>query len=271
MKKNYIILTALLFLMAVISYGQDVYADYRIHFNKVYITNYVQTENDNLKLKRVSDSTYEISNSGNFRIHDAGGRQLDVTLKGGIINGQYNEYYSNGNMFTTGKYDDGKKEGLWKIYTESGLLWKSYEYKNNELNGKYILYYASTGGKETVGNYKNDKLDGAWNEYYSNGNKRKSGDYQDGKKNGVFTEWFSNGIKKSVINYADDEINGKMNVYYENGTLFYEADIVGREGNVKGYYQSGNVSFEGKIADNKRRGTWNFYDNAGNLSNKIEY
>ena len=103
MKKNYIILTVLLFLMAVISYGQDVYADYRIHFNKIYITNYVQTESDNLKLKRVSNSTYEISNSGNFRIHDTGGRLLDVTLKGGIIDGQYNEYYSNGNMFTTGK------------------------------------------------------------------------------------------------------------------------------------------------------------------------
>ena len=271
MKKNYIILTALLFLMSINSYGQDIFANYRVHFDKIYLTNYVQTENDNLKIKRVGDLTYEITSSGNFKIHDEGGRMLDINLKNGTLDGQYNEYYSNGNMFTSGKYNNGKKEGLWKIYTESGLLWKSYEFKNDELNGQYISYYASAGTKEIVGNYKNNKLDGSWNEYYSNGNRRKSGEYLNGEKTGVFTEWFSNGVKKSVINYTNDEVNGKMTVYYENGTPFYEADINGREGNVKGYNQNGTVSFEGKIEENRRKGTWNFYDDAGNILNKVNY
>ena len=72
MKKNYIILTALLFLMSINSYGQDIFANYRVHFDKIYLTNYVQTENDNLKIKRVGDLTYEITSSGNFKIHDEG-------------------------------------------------------------------------------------------------------------------------------------------------------------------------------------------------------
>ncbi|MDO5089902.1 MAG: toxin-antitoxin system YwqK family antitoxin, partial [Leptotrichiaceae bacterium] len=259
MKKENIFFITIVLLFSVISYGQDIFADYRVHFNKIHITNYVQTENDNLKLKRISDSAYEILSSGNFRIYDGGGRQLDITLKDGIIEGQYNEYYSNGNLFTTGRYTEGKREGSWKIYSEKGRLWKNYEYRNNELNGLYISYYTNTGMKEISGNYKNDKPDGVWNEYYPNGNRKKSGTYKEGKKIGIFTEWFTDGTKKSDVNYNDDEINGKMNVYYENGILFYEADINGREGNVRGYHQNGKISFEGKVAENRKTGTWNYY------------
>ncbi|RRD39465.1 toxin-antitoxin system YwqK family antitoxin [Leptotrichia sp. OH3620_COT-345] len=271
MKRKNIFFIAVFFLFSVISYGQDIFADYRVHFNKIYITNYVQRENDNLKLKRTDNFSHEILGTGNFRIFDSGGRQLDIALKDGIIEGQYNEYYSNGNLFTTGKYSDGKREGSWKIYSEKGQLWKSYEYKNNELNGQYISYYTNTGMREIVGNYKNDKPDGIWNEYYANGSRKKSGTYKDGKKIGIFVEWFINGTKKSDVSYIDDEINGKMNVYYENGILFYEADIKGREGNVKGYHQNGKISFEGKVTESRRIGTWNYYDNTGNLFNKIEY
>ena len=261
------ILLGILF-FPIISEGKEIFADYRVHFNKVYISNYVQTENDELKLKRVGDLTYEITNTGNF---DNGGRQLNINLKNGIIDGQYNEYYSNGNIFTSGKYVNGKKEGLWKIYTENGLLWKSYEFKNDELNGEYISYFASAGTKEVVGHYKNNKLHGIWEEYYSSGNKKKSGKYENGAKTGIFTEWFLNGGKKSVMNFENDDLNGKMVVYYENGTPFYEADMVGRDGNVKGYNQNGTVSFEGRLEDNKRKGAWSFYDATGNIINKVEY
>ena len=32
------------------------------------------------------------------------------------------EYYENGQLQSEGKYKDGKKEGLWKIYYENGQL-----------------------------------------------------------------------------------------------------------------------------------------------------
>ena len=270
-KKNINLIIVLLFLISNLSFSQDVFADYKIHFDRVHLTNYVQTMNDNFKVISTEDGSLTISDSGNFKVHDSGGRHIDVILKDGVINGRYEEYYNNGNLFTLGTYVNGKKEGQWKIYAENGKLWKVYEYKNDELNGKYISYYTNNGLESERGTYVNGLLNGEWVENYSSGQKKITGNYENGKRKGTFTEWYTNGVKKSSMDYNNDEVNGKVLVYYESGRLLYEADMIGREGILKGYHLDGRLGFEGKINNNQRIGKWNFYDSLGNLYTAIEY
>jgi len=167
------------------------------------------------------------------------------------------EKYSDGNISIHMKGNDA-------VYTENGKVWKKYQYKDDQLNGRYSSYYGKTGSQETVGNYENGKMTGTWTEYYENGSKKSQGNYSNGQKNGLFSEWNTNGGKKSEINYVNDEINGKMNVYYESGRPLYEANMNGETGTVRGYYTDGSLGFEGSIKGRRRTGTWTYYDKSGN-------
>lgn len=255
---------AMLIFGTAISFGFDIFSDYRINGNKVYLDKYVKTVNDGFETRHLTGSTYEITGSGNFSIRDGGGRRLNVVIKSGVIDGTYSEYYTNGQLFVTGKYVNGKKEGEWVTYTEAGKVWKRHSYRDNMLNGRSVSYFASTGREEKVENYRDDLLNGNWSEYYPSGAVKISGVYTDGKRNGIFTEWYESGSKKSEVNYLEDEISGKMKVYYENGRMFYEADVDGRSADIKGYRTNGAESFNGKVGDFKRKtGTWTFYSAAG--------
>ena len=65
-KKKINIIMVLLFLISNLSFSQDVFADYKIHFDRVHLTNYVQTMNDNFKVISTEDGSLTISDSGNF-------------------------------------------------------------------------------------------------------------------------------------------------------------------------------------------------------------
>jgi|SaaInlV_120m_DNA_3_1039746.scaffolds.fasta_scaffold16812_2 uncharacterized protein len=67
-----------------------------------------------------------------------------------------------------GYLDNGKREGPWKGYYESGGL----RYK---------------------GSYKNNKRNGFWSEYYENGSLIDEGEYIDGEKEGKWVYYNENG------------------------------------------------------------------------------
>ena len=247
MKKIKNLLITLMFFLSLAVYGKNINAgNYRINDGKIELLNYDRGISDNVSVKRANGAEV-ITGSEDLRITDGGGRILVTKISKGLIDGKYDEYYANGNMFMTGKYVDGKKEGEWKTYTEEGYLWKKHTYRNGQLNGKFVNYYTKTGVEETVGNYVNGKKSGNWNSYYSSGRKKLSGDYSNGHRQGVFTEWYENGQKKSVINYS------------------YEGNMNDKDGTVKGYNQNGTLKFEGRIEKGRKVGNWKYYDEMGNL------
>ena len=69
-------------------------------------------------------------------------------------------YLDNNKRYMTGKLIDLKQEGAWKEYisNDNELSFK-WSFKNGVKEGVYFGY-TLTGKIETVGNYKNDMLDG---------------------------------------------------------------------------------------------------------------
>ena len=78
----------------------------------------------------------------------------------------------------SGRYQFGKKDGLYNSWYENGQK-----------------------GKE--GTFKNDIGEGKWTYWYENGQKWKEGTYKDGREDGLWTYWYENGQKSSEVTWKD--------------------------------------------------------------------
>jgi len=87
-------------------------------------------------------------------------------------------------------------------------------------------------------------------EYHPNHKLFIEGSYKDGKREGEWKSWYENGNLWSVGTFKAGVQVGKTMTYYENGNLRYS-----------GIYDN----------NEKRTGTWKFYDENNNLLDTIEY
>lgn len=162
------------------------------------------------------------------------------------LEGSYILYYSNKNKATEGRYENGYKTGIWKVWHVNGQLRDSGIIKNNQLvgtwntwyeNGKLLLlidyasdvYLASpdryskpastptnlvTTDADLVG-YKH----GNFLRYYSKGTMNDSGQYIGDKKSGLWKIWFPNGQMEAMGNFSNDSLQGEWIWYRENGIV----------------------------------------------------
>ena len=82
-----------------------------------------------------------------------------------------------------GSFKDGKKDGPWIRYFETGQLRDKGDYKNGERDGPWVWYYQN-GQLHYKGTYKNGKKEGPWVGYDEDGTVWEflTGTYKDDKK-----------------------------------------------------------------------------------------
>ncbi|MDT0557130.1 toxin-antitoxin system YwqK family antitoxin [Ichthyenterobacterium sp. W332] len=93
----------------------------------------------------------------------------------GQLHGEKVTYYVNGKIAELINYNNGKKEGISKVYSEADILLKEVTFKDDVLEGKAI-YYNASGQKASEGEYKDDKKFGIW-KLYKNGKVDKEEDF----------------------------------------------------------------------------------------------
>jgi len=90
------------------------------------------------------------------------GNQINTTqggYSGKLLNGKYQDFYLNKNLKEAGWFDKGLKSGLWKSWTENGILKDEYTFNAGAKNGDYVKY--DTIGKVfEKGSFKQDLLSG---------------------------------------------------------------------------------------------------------------
>jgi hypothetical protein len=94
-----------------------------------------------------------------------------------IDNGEYIKYYKNGVMEMRGMMKNGKRDGVWKSWYESGLPWSETTFKEGVKNGKTITWYENET-KRYEGFYTNDKESGKWLFWDESGKQQYSKDYK---------------------------------------------------------------------------------------------
>jgi antitoxin component YwqK of YwqJK toxin-antitoxin module len=168
----------------------------------------------------------------------------------GKLKGKYKCYYENGNIEKVYYYINNKLEGEYKHYDFYNKQYIHYihkcNYKNNLLEGKYIVYYddiyydafyycGNYNNKNMISvecNYKNNLLDGEYKKYYDNGNNYYIFNIKNNKINDKITVFDSEGSIKKIYNEKNlkfsigDYIKKKKEYYNTNFTKTFDMYLV---------------------------------------------
>lgn len=85
-------------------------------------------------------------------------------FSGKLLNGDYQEFYTNKQLKESGYLNKGLKIGVWKSWKENGKLETDYTWDSGRMNGVYHKY-DSVGKVQETGRYKNDLLHGKQKSY----------------------------------------------------------------------------------------------------------
>lgn len=140
-------------------------------------------------------------------------------------------------------------------------------------NGSFKKQYPSTETTYFEGNISNNQLNGIWRTYYPSGNLQSTVNYNNGQVDGDAYFYYDDdkNTKMAEVHYSNDLIDGPYMEYYENGAqkalLHYESGLL--NGPAEYYYKTGRTKIKGKYKNGRKKGKWYFYDEKGNLINKI--
>ena len=117
-------------------------------------------------------------------------------------NGWFRYFYSNGNLSSTGRYVNGKKDGLWLSFHYNGIISDSSVYEADRINGTRIGWFNNgymadsavytsdgkavyvswfdDGTPSSAGRLLNKKKESTWQYFHKNGNKAALEKYQQG-------------------------------------------------------------------------------------------
>jgi antitoxin component YwqK of YwqJK toxin-antitoxin module len=186
-----------------------------------------------------------------------------VNFVNGLVNGESIEYFENGLIKTKGNYINGKMNEEWSYYNEKGQIVSKKNWVDDRINGEQVEYYENGQMKEKV-NYVGSLPDGEciyYNEngkliskiYYVKGKKIDSIKYDsDGElKNG---EEISYGHQDRSMSSKRNYLNGKMNgeeiTYYPGGKIIDTKTnyINGKPvGEKIEYFQTNDIKIKSKI------------------------
>jgi len=229
----------------------------------------------------------------------------------GVKEGPSYYYFPTGELKTLVYFKDGKKQGLSREFSKDSVLITVVEYNNNYVvnrervnrtdtegrrQGTYREYYES-GRIKKESNYLDNQLHGYYREFNGNGELVTAQRYERGKiveeidedmrelldmKNTYDEEGrliFSGGYRDDVpvgIHRFYDTAGVVINAYLYNelGQKIAEG-IIDEQGNRRGawtdFYSSGEVRAKGIYQENQRSGNWDFYFMSGGIEQKGRY
>ena len=203
----------------------------------------------------------------------------------GKENGTAYEYDKNGAIITIFEYSYGvlkkqehinrkdnlgQKQGVWKEFYESGKIKSEISFQNGKKTG-YTKTFSEKGSLINVDKYVGDSLQievpelttklEVRNEYYEDGSIKKTGTYLYGLAEGTHKEYSREG-----------KITGAK--IYKEGNLIGEG-LIDEAGNQQGpwveYYVSGQLKAKGDYDNGIKIGDWIFYHPNGKVEQKGRY
>jgi antitoxin component YwqK of YwqJK toxin-antitoxin module len=159
---------------------------------------------------------YENNTLKSLLVYSNDGTNADATI-----------YHPNGNISSTGKYINQKKEGKWKFFSSftKGYLISEEIYSGNFRNGLSLKFYPDSTIAERV-NYVNDLRQGECIQYYPNGIICLKSNYLNGLLNGKYEVWFENGNIQFSGTYKDNTRDGLWFIHTKDGILKYKLEYL---------------------------------------------
>lgn len=141
--------------------------------------------------------------------------------------------YENGKVKAEGMYENKNKEGLWTYYNDKGKKISEENYRNNlkdgmekkwDNDGKNVIEATSYKNGKKDGEhfesmysegyftctYKNDKLEGKYNEFFASKTEKVEGQFINGKKEGKWQIFTPSGELIQKLDYKNDKLQGDI-------------------------------------------------------------
>jgi len=190
---------------------------------------------------------------GEVRSWDDGKINIITYYKDGKLEGPYKKYYNSGVLKTEGAYHAGNQEGDWKQYHPNGQLKSTQHFVNDKAEGPYKEYY-DDGTLNTDMLVKGGKMDGDAKYYDYDGKLYSIFSYAKGhfqkvqyfdKKGGVISTTLRKSGPIDVIQYFPDGSKKSQATYNE------KENIIGTQ---TFYYPSGRVMETDEYVDGDMQG-----------------
>ncbi|MFP4847022.1 toxin-antitoxin system YwqK family antitoxin [Winogradskyella sp. PE311] len=143
-----------------------------------------QTTIDVSKIQTVKENGIKISTfngkpfSGHITESFSNGKPKSwQTIKDGLANGLWQEWYENGQLKYSAFWLDGKGHGLWEYYHENGVL-RQEEFYDMDIPIGIFKFYFNNGQTKSKTSWMNGKKHGIWNYYNENGLLQKTEVYE---------------------------------------------------------------------------------------------
>lgn len=182
--------------------------------------------------------------------------------------GEWRDYYANGQLRYEGRFKNDKCKGVFKYYDEQGNLKATNEF---DKSGEKALNktYAPNGRMIASGYYVNQKKEGEWKYYDANsGQLRLVEDNQNGKVHG-WSRLFNpnNGVLAEETQYVNGVPEGQCRKFSDTGVLLMECQYHNGllDGPCKSYYPSTALKEEGQYGKGQKIGVWKTYNEDGDV------
>ena len=133
-----------------------------------------------------------------------------------------NTFHENGKPFESILFKDGKKNGDYSRYSDSGQIEESGVYKDGVLDGEAVQFFAD-GKPRVVRQYNGGEKSGLEAERYQSGQARALTMWKEDKLDGKAEFFFESGKPLCKVTYASNKRNGPMKCFYQNGNLRFDA------------------------------------------------
>jgi predicted outer membrane repeat protein len=206
---------------------------------KIYYENSNQVIFEGISTDKVNKGTFYLEN----------GKKLfkGTQDESGKFNGKGEFFWSNGNIYEDGIFEDGLLSGIGSIYYETGTRFMKGSFKKGKLDGEGEIY-----DKNDIlfkkGIFKNDKLNGKGELNYEKGKVIIRGNFIDDKLNGKGELNYEKG--KVIIrgNFIDDKLNGKCKIVNQDTYTLQKSIKIQINGEV--LLDGNNSTFDGSKSGN---------------------
>lgn len=143
--------------------------------------------------------------------------EMEVEMKHGKRNGEFNRYFENGNLDTHCIYKNDLQDGVQTTYTANGEKSEEFTFVKGKKDGPYRAYHLS-GDIKIQGNFKDDLFDGDWHYFDERGIPVGDGHFSKGI--GSVTFYDADGRIARTTHYVNNKKDGKDVFYTPSGSIY---------------------------------------------------
>ncbi len=136
--------------------------------------------------------------------------------------GQWKQWYSNGEKMREFHYLHGQYHGVSYSWAENGQLLSERHFASGRPEGPWLNYYYPEGHLSEERHFQEGLRVGMWSKWFPNGQEREKCFYSNGIRNGIFKQWHDNGQPSSRSIYRNDKLNGLSQKLSPSGQLVAE-------------------------------------------------